>query len=43
MEKYTNYTADDFVMDDKFKAWVSGQASEKSAREWSVFLIPTSR
>lgn len=39
MEKYINYTAEEFVMDDKFRAWVSGHASEKSKREWSVFLL----
>ncbi|WP_163712642.1 FecR family protein [Mangrovibacterium lignilyticum] len=38
MKKYAQYTADDFVMDDEFRAWALGKLSKESAGEWALFL-----
>jgi len=38
MEKYLQYTTDDFVMDDNFREWVIGRSSSDLASKWQTFL-----
>ncbi len=38
MEKYLEYTADDFVMDDNFREWAIGRSSSDVALKWQTFI-----
>lgn len=38
MEKYIQYSTDDFVMDDDFRAWVIGRSTSGLALKWQTFV-----